>query len=171
MQDTFTVPVNLSLAEWYELSIGTLPRVKPLQWVLWMITGVSLVVYFPAIISGGVFHPRELLSALEAPAFFLCFMAVGMLAFGWYYDKYKPEVIRGFACRFSPWGLEIAEPPYQTSMAWRQFTRWKETRSLFLLYGKQNNIPALYYVQKRMLPPEITVEEFKQFLANNITAR
>jgi|SRR6185312_10508010 len=171
MQDTFIVPVDLSLTEWYELSFAILPKVKPLRMVFWMIAGVSLALGIPLAFSGGVFHLGKLLEAFIAPVFFLCFISAGMLVGGWYFDKFKPEYIRGFSCRFSHWGLEIAERPYQTSIAWRQFVKWEETRSLYLLYGKQNNVTALHYVQKRMLPVAgITADEFKHLLETNISA-
>jgi hypothetical protein len=168
MQDTFVIPVDISLKEWYKSLFVLLPRSKAFKRVFVMITVINFLGVFPLLVMGNSLNVTDILTCFAAPLSLFSFILLFMLLAGLFIKKFKPGLLRGSTYTFTHWGMEFAGFPRDVSIPWRQFRKLEETRSFILLYTRLNNHEAIHPLQKRMFAGEEEVEEFKKFVAQNL---
>ncbi|GGB15227.1 YcxB family protein [Puia dinghuensis] len=172
MQDTFIIPQDFTLGEWYSFAYASLYKSRWMRMVLLFITGINLIplaLEIPSIVLEGKFHPADILTAFIGPLFFLAFMCVGLLVGGPLIFTTKPELVHDITNRFTHWGLEIDTKTKQTSIPWRNLDKLKETKNFYWLDGKKGKPPVLIVIQKRMFASEEHRAAFKAFVTQNLT--
>ncbi|HEV3411731.1 MAG TPA: YcxB family protein [Puia sp.] len=169
--DTYTVTTDLTWQECYRLVLYNLVRTKGIRVIFSFVTCIAVldgVLNIAVPGKKGVNLLEALVPVVAAPLItFLFFSGFGLLS-ALYVSKYKSHLIRGITYKFTHWGMERSGPASEASIPWRNFTRLKETKHFFLLYGYENNVGTFEIIQKEKFTSVTEQEEFIQFIQRNL---
>jgi hypothetical protein len=174
LQDTYTVTTGLTWQQYFRFVLYNLVKTKAIRVIFSFVTCIAVLDGVLKIVvpgKNGVNLPEALAPVIFAPLVVCLFFAgLGLLS-ALYVSKYKAGLIKGITYKFTHWGMEKTGPASNASIPWRNFTRLKETKHYFLLYGYENNVETFEIIQKEKFTSLAERDEFKQFIQQNIPPR
>jgi hypothetical protein len=149
----FNFSIDISTREFVWVNFYIVLRMVPFQALL-LLFGCT------GVVAGSFALP------LSLAAGFLLIILLSAL----YSARNQPQYRRGLHYTFNHWGMEMTGGTKDLSIPWRQIQKVRETRSLFVLYIRQNNMAVPHPIFKKNIGTPQQVAEFKAFVEQNLSA-
>jgi len=167
MQSSFTVDLNLTRSEFVSAMFRAYLISRRARIALFMIIGVMVfsdITLWTTTAKKPDLSFSFIASGVPLIVILLVYAGFGLFACFYFYAA-KPYLFRNVTYQFTHWGMEKEGEMVHTSNAWREITKFKESKNYFFIYTGGIDV---HFIQKRMFTDFLQVDQFRDMLKENI---